>query len=230
MARVFIGVGHGGTDGGAAANGLIEKNVNLVMALAMKLELERHGVEVGISRTTDVTTGLAKVISLCNAFAPDLAVESHNNAGGGKGFEVFRQTNSYAAKSTALAKAIEAQVIAIGQNSRGVKTNVQANGTDYFGWCRQVNCPSVLCEGAFLDNAQDYLMISTEAKQQAFGVAYAKGVLEYLGIAWKPPVAVLYGVARQVIALSDRAAAERYASAMNVEDKDAYYKVITIEQ
>lgn len=228
MPKVFIGVGHGGTDGGAAANGLIEKNVNLVMALAMKLELERHGVKVGISRTTDVTIGLAKEISLCNTYAPDLAVECHNNAGGGKGFEVFRQTNSYATKSTALAKAIEAQVIAIDQNSRGVKTKLNSSGADYFGWLRQCKCPAVLCEGAFLDNAQDYLMISTEAKQQAFGVAYAKGVLDYLGIAWKSPAATMYGVARQIIALSDPGAAQRYASAMNKEDPDAYYKVIEI--
>lgn len=225
--RVFIGVGHGGTDGGAAANGLIEKNVNLVMALAMKLELERHGVEVGISRTTDVTTGLAKEISLCNAFNPDLAVEVHNNAGGGDGFEVFRQTNAYAAKSKAMAEAIEKQVKLIGQNSRGVKTRLNGS-VDYYGWCREVKAPAALCEGVFLDNATDFQIISTDAKQQAFGVAYAKGVLECLGIAWKPPAAVLYGVARQVIALSKREDAEKYASAMNTEDKDAYYKVIEI--
>ena len=36
MARVFIGVGHGGSDPGAAANGLVEKTVNLTMALALR--------------------------------------------------------------------------------------------------------------------------------------------------------------------------------------------------
>lgn len=212
MPKVFIGVGHGGTDSGATANGLIEKNVNLVMALAMKLELERHGVEVGISRTTDATTGLTKEISLCNTYAPDLAVECHNNAGGGKGFEVFRQTNNFAMKSATLAKAIEAQVIAIDQNSRGVKTKLNSSGADYFGWCRQVNCPSVLCEGAFLDNTADAALISTEAKQQAFGAAYAKGVLEYLGIAWKPPATTsLTPEAYVQVFAGSRAGAEAYA-------------------
>ena len=31
---VFIGVGHGGSDPGACANSLIERDVNLVMAVA----------------------------------------------------------------------------------------------------------------------------------------------------------------------------------------------------
>ena len=41
MRKVFIGVGHGGSDSGACANGLRESDVNLEMALAMKAELER---------------------------------------------------------------------------------------------------------------------------------------------------------------------------------------------
>ena len=50
MARVFIGVGHGGSDPGAVANGMREKDINLVMGAMMKVELERHGLTVGISR------------------------------------------------------------------------------------------------------------------------------------------------------------------------------------
>ncbi len=49
--RVFIGVGHGGTDSGAVGH-LVEKEVNLVEALACKDFLEMHGVEVLMSRTT----------------------------------------------------------------------------------------------------------------------------------------------------------------------------------
>ena len=87
MRKVFIGVGHGGSDSGACANGLRESDVNLEMALAMKSELERHGVTIGISRVKDENDRLAEEIRECNAFAPELAVEVHNNAGGGYGFE-----------------------------------------------------------------------------------------------------------------------------------------------
>lgn len=184
MSRVFLGIGHGGSDPGAVANGLKEKDVNLVMALACKRELERHGVTVGISRIKDEADPLTEEIQEANAFKPDLAVEIHNNAGGGDGFEVYRQTNGYIVKSKALAQAIETQVKELGQNSRGVKTWLNAAGQDYFGWLRMVKAPAVLCEGAFLDT-KDHEIIDTKEKQEAFGVAYAKGILGVLGIPWK---------------------------------------------
>lgn len=182
MSKVFIGVGHGGSDPGAVANGLKESAVNLGMALPMKAELEKYGVIVGISRTIEENDPLAEEIKECLAFTPDVAVDCHNNAGGGEGFEAYRQTNAYAAKSLALAKAIETQVVEMGQKSRGIKTKLNASGTDYFGWLRQLTCPAVLCEGAFLDNTTDSKKIDTAAEQAAFGVAYAHGVMDYLGV------------------------------------------------
>ena len=181
MSKVFIGVGHGGKDPGAVAGGLLEKDVNLVMALEMAQVLTRHGVEAALSRTADENDPLQEELAEAKAFAPDLAVEIHNNAGGGDGFEVYVQTGVYASQSRKLAQLMEAQVKAIGQNSRGIKTRLLATGQDYFGWLRLNQCPAVLCEGAFLDS-KDREIIDTEQEQQAFGQAYAKAVLEYLGI------------------------------------------------
>lgn len=231
--RVFIGVGHGGRDPGAIANGLRESDVNLVMGCTMKAELERHGIAVGISRSGDEYDPLTQEIAEAVAFKPDLAVECHNNAGGGKGFEAYIQTKAaLAAKSKALGAAIEKHVISMGQNSRGLKTRVQANGTDYFGWLRQLPFPATLCEGAFLDNTADAAMINTTAKQEAFGVAYAKGVLEYLGMSWKPvqseqeAASILYGVMKQVIAFSDEESAKRYAAEMQKQEPGAYWFIM----
>lgn len=185
--RVFIGVGHGGKDPGALKY-IKEADANLQMALGLKAELERHGVTVGISRLKDEDDPLIEEIREANSFASDVAVECHNNAGGGDGFEVYHQTNGYATKSIKLAQCIEARVVASGQKSRGVKTRLNGSGTDYFGWCRQVKAPAVLCEGFFVDNATDSRDYNTAAKQQAFGRVYAWGVLDYLGIAIKPQV------------------------------------------
>ena len=183
MARVFVGVGHGGADPGAVSGTWEEADINLVMALAMRDELERHGVTVGISRLKDENDILTEEISEANAFKPDVAVEVHNNAGGGDGWECYRQTSAaYGEQSLRLGRAIEARVLAAGQNSRGVKTKLMANGQDWFGWCRQVKAPAVLCEGFFLDNLTDRADFTTKASQQALGVAYAHGVLDYLGI------------------------------------------------
>ena len=207
MSRVFIGVGHGGADPGAIGGGLEEKNVNLAMALACKQELERHGVTVGISRMVDEDDPLVQEIQEANAFAPDLAVDVHNNAGGGDGFEVYRQTGKHASKSLKLAAALEARVKELGQNSRGVKTRLNASGQDYYGWLRQVNAPAVLCEGAFLDTT-DREAVDSPQKQENFGIAYAKAILDVLGISWKEEK-TLYRV--QTGAFGNRENALKYA-------------------
>lgn len=184
MKKVFIGVGHGGGDPGAVANGLKESNINLQMALELKTQLERHGISVGISRQKDENDPLTEEINEANTYKPDLAIDVHNNAGGGDGFEVYVQTNSYKAQSQSAAKAIEAAVKAMGQNSRGVKTKLNSAGTDYFGFLRQINAPSILVEGAFIDNKADVTQMDELHEQKAFGKAYAKGILSHFGLSW----------------------------------------------
>ena len=179
MAKVFLGVGHGGNDPGASKY-LVEKDVNLVMALACRDYLERNGVKVLMSRTKDENDPLTEEIKECNAFNPDLAVDIHNNAGGGDGFEAYYHFKGGSSK--ALALNIEEEVKAIGQNSRGCKTKVNASGRDYFGFIRQTNCPAVIVEGVFVDNATDVQIANTTEKQRAFGYAYARGILTTLGI------------------------------------------------
>ena len=181
MAKVFLGVGHGGSDPGAVANGLREKDVNLGVALACRDELARNGVEVRMSRMRDENDPLTEEIRECNAYGPDLALDIHHNAGGGDGIEVYCHIGG--GVSRALAENIIAEAVAIGQNSRGAKTRAGAGGKDYYGFIRETRCPAAIAEGAFLDNAADAQFVATSAKQAALGIAYAKGILKTLGIA-----------------------------------------------
>ena len=182
MAKVFLGVGHGGRDSGAVGH-LIEKDVNLVEALACRDFLQTHGVEVLMSRTSDEDDPLTDEIKECNAFSPDLAIDCHNSAGQGDGFEIYYHFKG--GTSLTLAQNIETEVKAIGQNSRGCKTRMNSSGRDYFGFIRETKCPAVICEGCFVDNAEDTKIADTIEKQKAFGIAYAKGILKTLGIAIK---------------------------------------------
>ena len=192
MKKVFLGVGHGGSDPGAMANGLKEKDLNLSIALACRAELERHGVQVLMSRYRDENDPLTEEIRECNAYAPDLAIDCHNNAGGGDGFEAYYSI--VGGQSKALALNIEAEVKAIGQNSRGCKTRRNSYGTDWYGFVRETKAPAVLVECAFVDS-KDVEIIDTEAERKAMGIALAKGILKTLGIAWKAAVpATSYGV------------------------------------
>lgn len=153
------------------------------MAKACRDVLENHGVKVLMSRTKDENDDLNEEIRECNAFNPDLAVDVHNNSGGGDGFEVFYSLTG--GKSKTLAQNIEVEVKKIDQNSRGCKTKVGNDGLDYFGFIRETNCPAVICEGVFVDTKADAAQADTAAEQKAFGVAYAKGILKTLGIAYK---------------------------------------------
>lgn len=190
--KVFIGVGHGGDDPGAVANGFKEKDLNLSIAFACQAELVRHGVNVLMSRTDDDDETLTEKSNECNAFNPDLALDIHNNAGGGDGAEVFHSINGGVGKTLALN--ILDEVKAIGQNSRGAKTSKNSKGQDGFYFIRTNKAPSVLVECAFIDNKTDLQIIDTAAEQKAMGVAIAKGILKTLDIEWKPEVKKLYRV------------------------------------
>ena len=181
--RIFIGVGHGGSDPGAVGK-IKEADANLNIALELKRILESNNLIVGISRTKDENDDLNEEINEANKFKPDIAVEVHNNAGGGDGFEVFVQTNKFKNESRSLAQTIEKEVKAIGQQSRGIKTKLNSSNTDWFGWLRRVNAPAILLEGFFVDT-KDALDFDTIGEQKKLAQAYAKGIMNYLHVASK---------------------------------------------
>lgn len=179
MKKVFIGVGHGGSDPGAVANNTKEKDLNLPIAKACRDVLKRYGVSVKMSRTKDENDAVSEEIKECNAFSPDLAVDIHNNAGGGDGAEVYYHYGGGTGKI--LAKNILAEIVKIGQNSRGAKIRKNSKGKDYYGFIRQTSCPAVIVECAFVDNAVDLKILSSKAKRKKMGQAIAKGILKTLG-------------------------------------------------
>lgn len=187
MAKVFIGVGHGGVDSGAVGgNGLKEKDLNLSIALACNEVLQRHGVNTLMSRTKDENDDLNEEIRECNAYAPDLAIDIHVNAykeNTGDGAEAYYHYGGGVGKT--LAENILNEIVKIGQNSRGAKTKKNDNGRDFYGFIRMTTKPAVIIEVAFIDHAEDIKIIDTLAEQKTMGVAIAKGVLRTLNIAYK---------------------------------------------
>jgi N-acetylmuramoyl-L-alanine amidase len=203
-------VGHGGSDSGAVGiNGSREKALNLSIAKACGAALQRHGVTVQLSRTKDEHDPVQQEVAECNSFAPDLAVDIHNNAGGGDGVETYYSVLGGVSKT--LAHNILDRVAALGQRSRGAKTRLNnSNGSDYYAFIRETKAPAVIVECAFVDSA-DIALIDTEAERIAVGEAIARGILDTLGLAYKPATSPseaekLYRV--QVGAYRNRANAE----------------------
>ena len=185
--KVFISAGHGGSDSGAVGNGFKEKDLNLSIAMACGNYLKSKSVEVQMSRVKDEDDDLNQEVRESNAFGPDLTVSIHNNAGGGDGVEAWYSIVGGLGKTCA--ENILAEVIKIGQNSRGAKTRKGSNGKDYYGFIRNTKAPAVIVECAFVDNATDIQIIDTEPERIAMGEAIAKGILKTLGIVDSVPVA-----------------------------------------
>lgn len=91
MVKIFIDPGHGGTDPGASANGLQEKQLTLQIALALRNILlnEYQNVTVQLSRTSDQTVSLTQRTNAANSWGADYFLSIHINAGGGTGFEDY---------------------------------------------------------------------------------------------------------------------------------------------
>lgn len=205
---VFEGVGHGGDDPGTSGNSLVEKTVALNIAMSCRNVLTAHGVGVVMSRMKDENDPVMEEVYEANASRAKIAVEFHLNAGGGDGFEVYY--SRYAGLGLTLAKNIESEVIAIGQNSRGCKTKLGSDGRDYYAFIRETNMDAVICEFAFLDNATDVQVIDSPQEQERMGVAVAKGILKTLGIAYVPPVNIEEH--RNIIVYNDGAEPDRFCA------------------
>ena len=176
MIKVFLSAGHGGSDPGAVAYGIEEEDINLDIMLACNEVLTKHGITTVLSRTTDENDPVKEEVKEANASGASLAVSFHTNAGGGDGSESLYHSSSSEGKR--LAELMEKHTKAIGQNSRGVKPR------NDLWFLRGTNMVSVLSECAFVDNDKDNDIIDTLEERKKFGVAYAKAILEYFGIAY----------------------------------------------
>lgn len=183
MSKVFVGIGHGGSDPGACAYSLKESDVALDIGLEVARVLRAHNVTVELSRTKDIDDDLTPKINRCNDFNPDLAVDIHCNAGNGKGFEAW--VFSGGGTSLTMGENIETEVLKVGQTSRGMKTRLNDKGQDYFGFIRLVKAPSAIIETAFIDNVDDKEWLRTKERRHILALAIAKGLLNTLGIKYQ---------------------------------------------
>jgi N-acetylmuramoyl-L-alanine amidase len=81
VSRVVIDAGHGGHDPGAKANGLNEAELTLDVAMRLKRLLEKQpGIEVVMTRETDVFIPLEERTAIANREGADLFLSIHANA------------------------------------------------------------------------------------------------------------------------------------------------------
>lgn len=181
MKKVWIDAGHGGKDPGAVANGLQEKDIALAVSLEIKnrLESEYDGVQVLLSRSTDVFLELKERTNKANAAGADILVSVHCNAGGGAGgFESFRYTSASAA-SSALQNVLYTEIMSA-LKPFSVKDRGQKSANLHM--VRESKMPSVLTENLFIDVASDAAKLKRSDVIDAIVSGHVSGIAKYLGL------------------------------------------------
>lgn len=77
---VVLDPGHGGRDQGAAANGIIEKELTLDVARRVRAHLATKGIKVRMTRETDIYVPLARRAEIANELGAAVFVSIHANA------------------------------------------------------------------------------------------------------------------------------------------------------
>ena len=178
--KVVIDPGHGGPDPGAVGiGGLRETDVVLDVCLQIARLLQARGVQVLMTRTSEVDVDLPPRVALANSSGADLFVSVHANAlsmarPDVNGIETFFFEGA-GPPSRRLAVALQEQMVAIspGTPDRGVRTG------RYFVIRRTV-MPSALVEMGFLTGEIDSRRLSDANFRRRMALALSAGILNAL--------------------------------------------------
>lgn len=215
--RILIDPGHGGNDPGATGNGIKEKDINLAICRLLPDLLKPRGIEVVLTRTSDVSMSLSARTDMAVAKKVDAVLSRHSNAGGGKGTETYRSV--FNAESGRLAAAVHGQLIAAFPEfaNRGIKTRLYPGRSDwdYYHMIRephrQAGIPAIITENGFIDHVGDAAVLKRADFAAREAEALARGICAYFGVSWSkqeaaPDPETLYRV--QIGAFAVRANAE----------------------
>ena len=193
---IMIDPGHGGSDKGAAGpRGLLEKNLNLAMALKLRTALRKLGYQVIMTRAADSTLSLQGRSDLCEKFRPDLFLSIHCNAASGKtitGIETFAMTPQGCASSNdskpgntkSSGNAFDKNNYRLAyeiQKALLKNTNAEDRGVKHarFFVLRNASCPAVLIETGFISNLREGALLNRADYQAKIVNAIVLGILNY---------------------------------------------------
>lgn len=189
---VIIDAGHGGVDGGAvASSGILEKDLNLQIALYLKHRLEEQDVTVIMVRENDLSlhdpsadsirnkkrSDLKHRLELMNAHPDALVVSIHQNTfteSQYRGAQMFYGVHH--PQSPIVAQYIQDAIVAELQpdNQRKIK---KAPSSVFL--LQHATPAMVLIECGFLSNPEELALLSSDSYQQQMAAAICGGILNY---------------------------------------------------
>ena len=186
---VVIDSGHGGQDPGKiAADGTLEKDLNLAIALKLKQYLESADITVVMTRETDdglyqesdrnkKVQDMKNRVNIMNAPNVKLVISIHQNSYSSSkvnGAQVFYYKTSENGK--VLAEVLQERLISDidPSNHRKAKSN------DNYYILKKTTPPTVIVECGFLSNPAEAQKLKSDAYQDALAWSLHLGILEYL--------------------------------------------------
>jgi len=213
--KICVDPGHGGRTTGAVGKFSIEKNVNLKLGLMLQKELEKVGMDVVMTRTSDLYVSLQGRCDIANKANCDYFVSIHCNGfhdPSANGTSTYHYPGS--SKGAKLAAAIQEASVKYNKNrDRGVKTAA-------FYVLKYTKMPAVLLETAFITNVNEEKMLNDPKWQEGYVKVIAGTIGEFVGISPKePPKAA----EKHPIADLKRATASQMESFLHKVNPDAPY-------
>lgn len=183
--KVVIDAGHGGYDVGAVgySGKTYEKDVNLAVALDAGSILEKEGIDVIYTRTTDnvswpsdVTKDLQARVDIANNNDADYFVAIHCDSFTPNPSAVGTSTYYYGPSdsSQAFAQTVQSAFIkTVGSIDRGIKS------ANYYV-IKNSNMPAILIELGFISSPDEEKLLASPDYQQKCAQGLASGILQYV--------------------------------------------------
>ena len=173
--KVFIDPGHGGSDPGSLGFGYRESDINLQVAKKVESKLKAKGIDVKMSRSSDVFYSLSERAEMANNYGADAFVSIHQNSATNataNGIETYYNRNRV--KDKPLSDDVQKQVISqTGAYNRGVKNAG-------FKVLVDTKMTAALVECGFISNETEVKNISNSVYQDKLATGIANGIESYL--------------------------------------------------
>lgn len=175
FSTVVLDPGHGGKDGGAAWNKLVEKRLNLDVAQRVETILKKKGLKVVMTRRADTFVSLDDRACIANRQPRSIFVSIHFNASRKtaiRGIEIFYRSKNGKVLASRILTALRSRL----------KTS--AGRGLVFGdlkVLRSTLMPAVVVEAAYISNKTEAARCATAAHRQAIAEAIAAGILAARG-------------------------------------------------
>ena len=174
---VVIDAGHGGSDGGTVSGEIIEKDINLAVALKLKAVLEDNDIEVILTRNSDENISLAQRTFVANDSNADFFISLHCNY-----YEDDAQIAGlecyYSSLDGTESKVYAESII----NAISLSDNIisrEAKVESYYV-LQNTQMPAVLVEMGFLSNYSECQKLLSEDYQEILSQKIAEGILQEL--------------------------------------------------